>query len=180
MPLIIDVGISRKASRDFQSAGVSLNLRAELDQSLLAKPRELQDEIARLYREAEEAVTRQLDHTDPRPPDSSEAPAAGNGSAEHSRNGHNGNGHARHSNGRNGHGHSNGRSAAPATESQRKAIDAIARRLDLNAADEAHHEFGIDFDRMTVPEASKLIDHLKSLQPVGSRSTGAGRNGGGR
>jgi len=173
MPLVIDVGISRKASRDYQSAGVSLNLRAELDQSLLAKPRELQEEIARLYREAEEAVTRQLERTPPAPEAPPEPPRTDNGSADHARNGHNGNGHARHSHGRNGNGHTNGngngRSAAPATESQRKAIDAIARRADVDPADEARHEFGIDFDRMTVPEASKLIDHLKALQGTGGR-----------
>ena len=35
MPLIINVGVSRKASKDFQSAGYSLNPTAELDQGLL-------------------------------------------------------------------------------------------------------------------------------------------------
>ena len=42
MPLSINVGLSRKASRDYQSTGVSINVTAELDQSLLAKPDELQ------------------------------------------------------------------------------------------------------------------------------------------
>ena len=75
----------------------------------------------------------------------------------------------RHSDGRNGNGHANGRSSAPATESQRKAIDAIARRAGVDAADEAGHEFGIDYDRMSLAEASKLIDHLKALQGTGGR-----------
>ena len=31
MPLSINVGLSRKASRDYQSTGVSINVTAELD-----------------------------------------------------------------------------------------------------------------------------------------------------
>lgn len=38
MPLSINVGLSRKASRDYQSTGVSINVTAELDQTLLARP----------------------------------------------------------------------------------------------------------------------------------------------
>ena len=34
MPLTVNVGISRKASANYQSAGLSINLTAELDQSL--------------------------------------------------------------------------------------------------------------------------------------------------
>jgi hypothetical protein len=49
MPLNINVGLSRKASRDFQSTGYSINLVAELDSALLAHPDELQEQIADLY-----------------------------------------------------------------------------------------------------------------------------------
>jgi hypothetical protein len=42
MPLSINVGLSRKASKDYQSTGTSINIVAELDQALLAKPDELQ------------------------------------------------------------------------------------------------------------------------------------------
>jgi hypothetical protein len=38
MPLSVNVGLSRKASKDYQSTGVGINLTAELDQALLAKP----------------------------------------------------------------------------------------------------------------------------------------------
>jgi hypothetical protein len=51
------------ARRHYQSAGVSLNLRVELDQSLLVRPHDLQAEIVQLYHEAEEAVSHQLDQT---------------------------------------------------------------------------------------------------------------------
>ena len=49
MPLTINVGLSRKASENFQSTGTSINITAELDQSLLARPDQLQQEIDRLY-----------------------------------------------------------------------------------------------------------------------------------
>jgi hypothetical protein len=59
MPLSINVGLSRKASKDFQSTGVSINFTAELDQSLLARPDELQEQIHGLYAQAEKALDRQ-------------------------------------------------------------------------------------------------------------------------
>ncbi|QOV89759.1 hypothetical protein [Humisphaera borealis] len=37
MPLSINVGLSRKASRDYQSTGYSINVTAELDQALLGQ-----------------------------------------------------------------------------------------------------------------------------------------------
>jgi hypothetical protein len=49
MPLSVNVGLSRKASKDYQSTGVSINVTAELDQSLLAKPDQLQREVDNLY-----------------------------------------------------------------------------------------------------------------------------------
>ncbi|MSR04941.1 MAG: hypothetical protein EXS04_05040 [Phycisphaerales bacterium] len=60
MPLIINVGVSRKASKDFQSAGYSLNLTAELDQGLLGDSVRLQSEIERIYGQAEIALDRQV------------------------------------------------------------------------------------------------------------------------
>src|SRR4051794_31493803 len=59
MPLSVNVGLSRKASKDFQSSGVSINVTAELDQSLLARPDELQQQIDALYAQAQQALDRQ-------------------------------------------------------------------------------------------------------------------------
>lgn len=58
MPLSVNVGLSRKASKDYQSTGVSINVTAELDQSLLARPDELQRHIDDLYAQAEQALDR--------------------------------------------------------------------------------------------------------------------------
>ena len=139
MPMILNVGLSRKTSENYNSKGVSINLTAELDQALLNRPDELQDRVAALYREAEVALERQ------------ENP---NGHEQHTQPQPNGDG---------------------MTASQRRAIEAICKRLNTNPTDEAHHEFGLDLDRMTIREASKFIDHLKALQPAGN---GNGRHRG--
>jgi hypothetical protein len=60
MPLCINVGLSRKASRDYQSTGVSINVTAELDAALLARPEALQEQIAGLYQQAQLAMERQV------------------------------------------------------------------------------------------------------------------------
>jgi len=152
MPIVINVGLSRKTSENYNSSGVSINLTAELDQSLLARPDELQGAVSELYEQAEQALDRQA---------SGERPAS-NTLVTPTRAGmSNGNGHA---NGRGG----NGRSSAPngrgMTKSQRAAIHAIASQLGVDAVDEARHELGIDLERASISEASKLIDHLKQLQ----------------
>ena len=58
MPLSMNVGLSRKASRDYRSTGVSINVTAELDQSPLAKPEELQKQIGGLYFRTQSALDR--------------------------------------------------------------------------------------------------------------------------
>jgi hypothetical protein len=60
MPLSIDVGLSRKASKDYQSTGVSINVTAELDQALMAKPDQLQKQIGYLYSQAHQALDGQM------------------------------------------------------------------------------------------------------------------------
>jgi hypothetical protein len=140
MPLTLNIGLSRKTSENYNSKGVSINLTAELEQALLNRPDELQDRVAALYREAEQALERQ------------ENP---NGHDQHSQPQPNG------STPRNGDG---------MTASQRRAIEAICKRLDTNPTDEARHEFGLDLDRMSIREASKFIDHLKALQPAGNEN----------
>ena len=54
------------------------------------------------------------------------------------------------------------------TESQRKAIHAIAGRLNIDAEAEARDIIGEDLNHLTIRQASELIDHLKSLQPAGN------------
>lgn len=173
MPLTINVGLSRKASKDYQSTGVSINITAELDQSLLAKPEELQSQIDELYGQAQQAIDRQVEslrETEPRgqqqqrryPPRQDNRPR--NGSRNNS--GGNSGGNGRYSEPR--------RQAPPVmTHSQRRAIESIAQRLDLDPVDHIDREFGWAFQELTLKEASQIIDHLKSLSPApGSHTNG--------
>jgi len=162
MPLTINVGLSRKTSENYNSTGTSINLTAELDQSLLTRPDELQDAIAELYEQAEDALEQQAQTDDePRKADPRDSRRGSPRS------------HARNGNGRQG---GNGQNGGSMTDSQKRAIHAIAGRLDVDPAEECRHELGLDLDSLSIREASKLIDHLKALQPAERGS----RNGGGR
>jgi len=157
MPLSINVGLIRKASRDYQSHGVSINVTAELDQSLLAKPDELQAQVAKLYAQAEHAPEQQaggMSQRESRAESDDRRPARNNGSRVYT----NGNG--------NGHRSSGG--GGGMTDSQRRAIDAIARRLNIDPAYEADQVIGTPLDDLSVRQASELIDHLKAIQPNGN------------
>jgi hypothetical protein len=154
MPLSINVGLSRKASKDYQSTGVSINVTAELDQSLLARPDELQREVANLYAQAEQAMDRQAGRPEPQASPARRSPAAGRADYR------NGSGNGNRSNG-NGSGNGGGM-----TDSQRRAILAIARRAGADAMYEAEQIIGTPLDDLTVRQASELIDHLKSLAPA--------------
>lgn len=154
MPLSINVGLSRKASRDYQSTGVSINVTAELDQTLLARPDELQGEIDHLYYQAEQALNRQASEMKSEDPPTRPV--------------RNGTDRPRNGNGRsNGNGHST--NGAAMTQSQRRAINAIADRAGTNANDEAMNLVGVGIDRLSLKQASQLIDHLKSLEPANGR-----------
>ena len=48
MPLVVNVGLNRKASRDYQSAVASINLSAELDSGLIGDAGPLQAEAVRI------------------------------------------------------------------------------------------------------------------------------------
>jgi hypothetical protein len=162
MPLSINVGLSRKASRDYQSTGVSVNIVAELDQSLLAKPDELQQQIDGLYAQARGAIDRQVRTPEPRATNGDnrdQAPRRYNRS-DHGRSNGNGNGHGNRANGNGNNG------ASLMTSSQRRAILAIADRANANVDVECREIVGTSFDALSVREASQLIDHLKSIVPA--------------
>ena len=142
MPLSINVGLSRKASKDYQSTGVSINVTAELDQALLARPDQLQKQIGDLYAQAHHALDGQMDRladNGVRPQSVPKSPSNGNG-----------------------------RAPSAMTDSQRRAILAIAKRGDINLDAECRDFIGEEFDRLSLRQASELIDHLKLLTPSGN------------
>lgn len=183
MPLTVNVGISRKASANYQSAGLSINLTAELDQSLLADPPRLQSEIDRIYRQAEEALDRKAGGASTAAP-APEPHAATGGAMDRPAERHgvaangssNGNGH---SNGHGGHatnGSAYGGMIRPATESQVRALRAIAKRNRLDLDREAHEEFGVEgADQLDVKQASALIDLLKDRTQAAPAASGGRR-----
>jgi hypothetical protein len=61
------------------------------------------------------------------------------------------------------------------TESQRRAIDAIARRLNIDPNLEARDIIGSELDTLSIRQASELIDHMKSIEPAGNGHNGSGR-----
>lgn len=158
MPLSINVGLSRKASKDYQSTGVFLNLVSELPQELLSRPEELQARIDDLFHQVEDAVNRHAGA-----PASARAPArrtASNGNASRTT------GNGRYV--RNGNGtRANGNGGAM-TESQRRAILAIAKRANIDPEAEALDVIGAGIDELTLRQASELIDHLKGIEPAGN------------
>jgi hypothetical protein len=188
MPLTVNVGLNRKASRDFQSAGVSINLAAELEMGLLSDPHRLQHEIEKVYAQAEAALDRQVHAmtvtvTSPSPAElTSASHTSGNPKAnpdgerrhealsprrdplrpEPARTGSTEPmSHRAHPNGSG----SFGGAVRPATESQIRALRAICKRARRDLDQEAHEEFGIgSADLLDVRQASQLIDLLKARQ----------------
>jgi len=171
MPLSINIGLSRKASKDYQSSGVSINVTAELDATLLTKPDELQQQIAGLYSEAEAALERQAEKLTPvQQPNRTNGSSNGNGTG-HRYNGRTNGNNGGYVNGRNTNGNGNGARRggnAPATTSQRRAIDAIAARVNADPQVEAREIIGTELDDLSLRQASDLIDHLKGLETTGN------------
>jgi len=158
MPLSINVGLSRKTSRDFQSTGVSINVTAELDATLLAKPNELQQQIDNLYAQARGAINRQVSAPEPR---ESNGDNRDDAPRRYSR--------SDHGRSNNGNGNRNGGNGGAMTASQRRAILSIAERAHVNVDEECREIIGAPFDALSVREASELIDHLKSLVAADDR-----------
>jgi hypothetical protein len=176
MPLSINVGLSRKASRDFQSAGTSINVTAELDQALLARPDELQHEIAGLYAQAEQALDSQSTRARGHPGgDAQDCP--GNQPPPGRYPGADVRPATDKNQGRDyGHGNGTGRGGGPATASQRRAVHAIAAGLGVDPHLEARDIVGVDFADLTIRQASDLIDHLKSMGPAAGGGNGRAGN----
>ena len=148
MPLQINVGLSRKASADFQSNGASINIVAELDQRLLAHPDELQRSIDNLYAQARCALDRQAKTPMPAPATPRHDPPA---------NGHNGRNGDRFASG-----NGDGGSPRPMSEKQKAAILAIARKSEIDPYASCRQTFGIELQQLASWQAAKLIDSLKA------------------
>jgi len=151
---------------DYQSTGVSINVTAELDSALLLKPGELQQQIDSLYAQAEQAIDRQVKAYAGNGSPQTNVPSNTRGNERALRTAPQ-NGRTR-TNG-NGTGTSNGHGATSGmTESQRRAINAIAERVNADAHQESQNLFGTVLNDLSIRQASELIDHLKTLTPAGN------------
>ena len=183
MPLSINVGLSRKASKDYQSTGTSINIVAELDATLLAKPEELQRQIDNLFQQAQDAIDRNAAAPESSARDAvrgqnrgvngdthDSRPANRGGVHDNGRHGRNGSA-AQNGNGSRGGGDGNGNGGGM-TDSQRRAILAIAKRANADVDYECREMLGAEFENLTLRQASELIDHLKGTQPTNGRGNG--------
>lgn len=149
MPLKLNAGLSRKvADGHYGSRGASVNVELELDSGIIAEPVKLQDRIRQLFTIVRTSLAEELNgngsgHTPSNGKDNGQTksapPANGNG------NGSSGNGGARRS-----------------TQSQCKAILAIARNRRIDVAQFLNERFHVSRpDDLTIKDASVAIDQLK-------------------
>jgi hypothetical protein len=124
MPLKLNVALSRKVGEpNYGSRGATVGLEMEVDSSLVEQPRQLHEQMARLFRLAKQSVDRELSTTEGANPVLSDRPA---------------------------------------TPAQIRALHAIAKRQQLDLAEEIHARFGVDQpDQLSLHQASQLIDWIK-------------------
>lgn len=180
MPMTVKVGLAKKVGQpDFGSLGASCDIELELDGGLLFSDLEgLQKKIQTAYVACRQAVNDELAsrHRTEEPPHSVE-PSDRNGHSETSLNDH-----QRRILPENApnltNGHSNGKSAngkvRTATNSQVRALRAIASRQGFNLTEHLQGQFNLQrAEDLTVRQASQLIDDLnQSATPNGVGSGG--------
>ncbi len=170
MPGIVNVGLSRKLSKDYQSRGFTLNIQAELPANAVEDPNSMAEATGHLFQLAEDLLTDQVNAASiggegterPRPqaqdtpPQPRPTPRPSRGPSAPSQNGDGG----------------NGRGIAQA---QLRAIRNMAKRAGQDPAQMAEADFGVGLRELSIRQASSMIDDLKAMieeqagKPVGSR-----------
>jgi hypothetical protein len=145
MPLKVNVGLSRKVGEaNYGSRGANINIEMEFDSTLVSEPGKLQSRIRQLFGLVRSSLAEELN--------GNKEPPNGNGNGA-------GNGHA----------------SAPAwraTQSQVKAIYAIAKSQRLDLASWLRERFHVDRpEDLGIKTASQAIDELK-----GTATQGGGRS----
>ena len=151
MALKLSVGLQKKVGLpDYGSFGASCHVEFEIDRCLIDQDLDgFHQKVAGAFAACRQAVNDQLvqqsEHSSP-----------------------NGNGHAGNNTNRNGHSHANGngqgarQDVASATQSQVRAIFAIARRQRVDPANLIRERFNVERpEDLSIREASTLIDDLK-------------------
>jgi hypothetical protein len=153
MAVKLSVGLQKKVGLpDYGSFGASCHVEFEIDRSLIDQNLDgFHQKVAGAFAACRKAVNDQL------------AQQSGHSSS-------NGNGHTGNNSSRNGHSHADGngngqgarQEVGSATQSQVRAIFAIARRQQVDPATVVRERFNVQRpEDLTIREASTLIDELK-------------------
>jgi hypothetical protein len=144
MPLKLNVGLTKKIGEpNYGSRGASVNVELELDSGLVNEPGKLQERIRQLFGVVRASLAEELNGNGQRSSDRTQAPQAQpNGNAQRSDNGQKA-------------------QPRPATQSQVRAIGAIAKRLRINLDELLGQRFQVKRTQdLSIKQASQLIDEL--------------------
>ncbi len=146
MPVKLNIGLSRKVGEaNFGSRGASVNLEVELDSGIVGDQQRFKERVRALYAQARNSINAELDLP-------SEGPAIEPSVSQ--RNGH--------ASAHNGNGSQSRQEGGSATQSQVRAIFAIARRNRVDPKNLVMEKFGLErLEDLSIREASSLIDDLK-------------------
>ena len=169
--LKVNVGLSRKLSKDYNSEGFSINLEGEVT-APVNDPQSVVEQVKELYDLAEEALAQQIERTqstaalgsrdeEPQPAKNNRPAPAENDRRPSS----NGNGNS------NGNGH---KTEDPATNKQIQYLSSIGKRMRLSTA-ELEREIAIVLGNdvglydLTKKQAGRVIDELTTATTANSR-----------
>jgi hypothetical protein len=143
MPIKLNCGLSRKvADQNYGSRGASINVEVEVESSLADNPTALKDRIRRIFGLVRDSLTEELNGT--------------------------GNGQARPNGASTGTGNGQKAPARAATQSQIRAIGAIAKRLRINLDELLGQRFQVKrAQELSIKQASQLIDELNGNKEGG-------------
>jgi hypothetical protein len=153
MPLKLNIGLSRKVGEaNYGSRGASVNVELEVESNLIDEPARFHERVRRGFNLVRTALAEELNGS--MSTDSHSAPFSpqqnGNGSGNGTRNG-------------NGNGQPNNDRNRPATQSQVKALHAIARNRRVDLTQFLNERFRIQRpEDLSLREASQAIDALKA------------------
>jgi hypothetical protein len=148
MPLKLNVGLSKKVGdANYGSRGASVNVEIELESALVSQPDQLKDRIRQIFNSLRSSLSEELNGNGAHPTGANASSGARNGNGQH-----------------NGGQASSGKAqpVRPATQSQIKAIHAIARSQQLDLVRFLRDRFNRERpEDLTIKEASGAIDDLK-------------------
>lgn len=144
MPTTLNVGLSKKVGQpNYGSRGASVHLETELDTGVVNDPDRLRDRIRQMFRQARGAIHEELAGDD--------SPIPANGNTEQRSNGDMTSANAP----------ANGHRERTATESQSRALYAIAQRQCFDLSSLLIERFGSESpEDLSLRDASRLIDEL--------------------